>query len=154
MRLADVIKYASDRLQPEQITLARQFPQLEVQTLGVQGLRFCWRTSHGRAKWHNMPAVPAATFKDAAGAGDWCSAGIIHILAKSGRVRFAHASGDKLLRALGCGQRLAALNCSYEGARGAMYHVAQRDLARFCSGPAGLRPPSGSKLTSSALRAH
>jgi fructokinase len=52
VRLADVVKYANDRLKPEDIPQARAYPHLEVQTLGVEGLRFCWRTSRRSAKWH------------------------------------------------------------------------------------------------------
>ena len=64
--------------------------------------------------------------KDAAGAGDWCSAGIIHLLGRSGRRGFEKADANDIDAALSFGQALAALNCYYEGARGNMYRISKR----------------------------
>ena len=121
--LADVVKYAEDRIQPSQIAATKHQPKLEIQTLGAEGLRFRSWCIGKRVAWRKLPAVKVKEFKDAAGAGDWCSAGIIHMLTKHGRSAFMRIGEAKLLRALRCGQELAALNCAYEGARGAMYKV-------------------------------
>jgi fructokinase len=132
--LADVVKYASNRLQPEHIPLMKKCPKLEIQTMAAEGLRFRWRGGEQRANWRRLPATKVKSFKDAAGAGDWCSAGIIHILAKSGHTGFARGNDGRLLHALRFGQQLAALNCAYEGARGAMYHVAPDEITRILKG--------------------
>jgi fructokinase len=129
--LADIVKYANDRIRPAQVSATRHRPTLEIQTLGGDGLRFRWRCSADSLAWRKMPAVKVQQFKDGAGAGDWCSAGIIHGLTKGGRSGFARTGERKLLRSLNCGQHLAALNCSYEGARGAMYNVTACDLTEF-----------------------
>jgi sugar/nucleoside kinase (ribokinase family) len=129
--LADVVKYASNRLQPGHIAMTKKWPSLEIQTMGAEGLRFRWRAGEPRRQWRKLPATKVAMFKDAAGSGDWCSAGIIHILAKGGYRGFARVNEARLLHALNCGQRLAALNCAYEGARGAMYHVDFDEVSRI-----------------------
>jgi fructokinase len=131
IRLADIVKYANDRIQPAQVSATRHRPMLEIQTLGEQGLRFRWQGAKDSLTWRKVPAVKVANFRDAAGAGDWCSAGIIHGLTRSGRSGFARINERKLLRSFNCGQHLAAVNCAYEGARGAMYGVTAFELTKL-----------------------
>ncbi|MCF8062877.1 MAG: hypothetical protein K9M82_10200, partial [Deltaproteobacteria bacterium] len=56
------------------------------------------------------------------GAGDWCTAGLIHMLANS-KASLDRMSETKIGEALRYGQALSALNCGFEGARGAMYGI-------------------------------
>jgi len=60
---------------------------------------------------------------DTAGAGDWCTAGIIHLLGRKGLAGMAAMEQGDIERAISFGQALAAWNCAYEGARGGMYAV-------------------------------
>jgi fructokinase len=131
--VADIVKYSNDRIEPEQVSATKHRPTLEIQTLGADGLRFRWCGNTGRTAWRKLPAFAVEAFKDAAGAGDWCSAGIIHGLARTGRKAFMQANERKLLRALSYGQQLAALNCAYEGGRGAMYNVPLAKITDFLS---------------------
>src|ERR1035441_567329 len=58
---------------------------------------------------------------DAAGSGDWCTAGILDKLGKSGLRGLRTINRNMLNSALAYGQALAAWNCRFEGARGGMY---------------------------------
>jgi fructokinase len=55
---------------------------------------------------------------DAAGAGDWCSVGLLHVLAQKGAQGLVAAQKGDVERALRLGQALAGLSCGFEGARG------------------------------------
>ena len=77
-----------------------------------------------------MGALKPLAFKDAAGAGDWCTAGILSRLARGGLTGFRRISFEKLQDALRYGQALAAWNCGFEGARGGMSHVDQHTFKR------------------------
>jgi len=121
--LVDVVKYSHDRFTEEELapviasTATAAF--WEVQTLGVQGLKY--RRHNGadvlRSHWVESPAIAAPRVVDTCGAGDWCSAGLLHGL---------HADGKALDRrtfanAIRLGQAFAAWACAFVGARGAMY---------------------------------
>ena len=98
-------------------------PPIEVVTYGEHGLRF--RSSTERAKtrsWQHLQALKMPQPRDTAGAGDWCSAGIIHFLCRGGHKGLKSATTTELRKALRFGQALAAWNCQYEGARGGMYY--------------------------------
>ena len=129
LAVADIVKYSAERLQEPPRFPASAHARLEIQTLGMDGLRYRF---HGFAKsirgWQHRPALLTRNFKDAAGAGDWCSAGIIHSLARSRWIGFKELLVSRLELALRKGQVLAAVNCRYEGARGGMY---QLDRASF-----------------------
>jgi fructokinase len=97
-------------------------PLLEIETLGGDGIRY--RSQLGQSKsrgWRKLPSYPARRVRDAAGAGDWCTAGIIHRLAGGGLSALRRCSATSLEAALRFGQALAAWNCEFRGARGGMY---------------------------------
>ena len=127
--VADILKYSKERISKPPARIGSARPRLEVQTLGVDGLRYRLSNS-GSRKWKWLPAVPVAGFKDASGAGDWCSAGILQALGRRGRTPFRRASEIGIRKALRYGQILAAINCLYAGARGSMYQLRRTDLDR------------------------
>ena len=124
LAVADIVKYSAERLPEPPCFSASAHPRLEIQTLGQEGLR---HRLHGGTKkvlaWHRLPALTTRNFKDAAGAGDWCSAGIIHSLSRSRWMGLRGLLASQLQAALRKGQALAAVNCRYEGARGGMYQL-------------------------------
>ncbi len=125
--VSDVLKYSADRIPSLSFLSAAFRPRLEIQTLGEDGLRYAFRSdSETRRKWKRLSAVPVTVFKDAAGAGDWCTAGIIDALGRKGRSSFTRASESKIIAAIRSGQSLASVNCRYAGARGGMYRL-QKD---------------------------
>ena len=129
LALADIVKYSDHRF----AALPRHSPKegrLEIQTLGADGLRF--RTSRGRrlGVWHNLAAVRSPRVVDTAGAGDWCTAGLLSQLGGSGRSGFAELGHEDIRQALRHGQALAAWNCGFEGARGGMLGLSRRVFDR------------------------
>ncbi len=128
LKVADVVKYSSDRQKNLHETTDDIEIPLEIETNGAEGLRYRIRRSCGSRPWRTMPAFSVDQLRDAAGSGDWCSAGLLHLLAQSGRKGFEEAGSDHIEDALRFGQALAAFNCQYEGPRGAMYQVSKRTL--------------------------
>ena len=125
MRLADMVKGCGNGSGPHLApwTDAPTGGQLRIATMSEAGLEYEARFG-GRVLGGRLPAVRAGPVADAAGAGDWLTAGFLHALparATGGRKGLAGVSKASLERALGFGQSLAAINCLYSGARGSMY---------------------------------
>lgn len=110
-----ILKYSNDR----DIQLGKiEEPWLHIETLGERGLRFQFQNS----SWNEMDAVKPELVQDTSGAGDWCSAGLLHILSDQWTGDTNDISFELVGQGLKFGQVLAAMNCKYEGARGAHYH--------------------------------
>lgn len=123
LSVAHIVKYSYEQLDNSPIEKASNV-LLEIQTLGAEGLRYRFKDSkNSQNKWDTISAFHVSKLVDAAGAGDWCTAGIIHILGQNGLENFLKASKDDVENALRFGQGMAALNCRYEGARGLMYNL-------------------------------
>ena len=69
--------------------------------------------------------------KDAAGSGDWTTAGLINCLGRCRASRFAQLDERALSTAFKQAQAMAAWNCQYEGARGGMYASSRASLETF-----------------------
>ncbi|MFO0901203.1 MAG: PfkB family carbohydrate kinase [Pirellulales bacterium] len=132
-RLSHIVKYSHQRLRELahfDFTRAEQEAVLlEVETLGVEGLRYRSRLGGSRTRrWQTADGLQAAEVKDAAGSGDWCAAGLLDTLARAGLKGLQEASEEQLRTAIRHGQALAAWNCGFEGARGGMYEVNQSEF--------------------------
>ncbi|MBI4446315.1 MAG: carbohydrate kinase [Acidobacteria bacterium] len=122
--LAHILKYSHERIRSFQGMGEGKGPLLEIETLGAEGLRYRSRiTGASTDGWERLEAFEVIELRDAAGAGDWCTAGIIHRLGQRGLGGLMKASHFQLADALRFGQALAAWNCRYSGARGGMYAV-------------------------------
>lgn len=122
VRVADVVKYSSERrLDVEAFTNETTLP-LEVETAGKKGVRFRTFTDGRRSDWISVDGCPVERFIDAAGAGDWLSAAIVDALAGKGSGSRPY-SRSNLVTILTEGQKLSAKNCAYTGARGLMYET-------------------------------
>jgi fructokinase len=133
--LSHVVKYSNDRLRDiADLNLnssIRNDLLLEVETLGASGLRFRSRLPHASsAHWKTLQVIPAQEFKDAAGSGDWCTAGILHKLTRGGLRGFRRVDEERLEAAIRYGQALATWNCAFESARGGMYEVSKYQFER------------------------
>ena len=139
LRMCHVFKYSHERLSGVRDAAGDAEVPVEIETYGSAGLRVTIRQGRSIVHEEELPAVPAPRLRDAAGSGDWCSAGFVHALL-SDRDRLPNLAKCKkaIIRALRWGQALAALNCSYEGARGLMYvmpkEVTVRILAEMLKG--------------------
>jgi fructokinase len=127
MECAHVLKYSEERMRTLGAWIAdsKRSPDLivEIETLGAAGLRY--RVGPAARRWFALNAYLVDDLRDTAGAGDWCTAGFLNALVR------ARASGGDVPRveiraSLEVGQALAAWNCGFEGARGAMYATTAR----------------------------
>jgi fructokinase len=121
LRSARVVKYSSDRLGPAALE-ALDAGFVEIQTLGARGLRFRMRSLD--PSWVELPALSGVSVVDAAGAGDWCTAGFLYMLGSLAEQAAPSELGyNRVHAALRVGQFLAAMNCATVGARGLMRAV-------------------------------
>ena len=119
-----ILKYSNERMNEMSGKETVSGPFLIIETLGADGLRY--RSELPRCKsasWQTATSCKVGELKDAAGAGDWCTAGILHVIASHGLEGLQNVTKEDLQRAISFGQAMAAWNCQYEGARGGMYHV-------------------------------
>jgi fructokinase len=130
---AHIVKVASDRLTGNEPLRNARTPQLLIETLGSQGLRFVVKPASGRRVWKTLPAFQVDNLRDSAGAGDWCTAGIISSLGVLGQERLAKATSEDFQRALKRGQAMASWTCRYDGARGGMYASTKDDFDQAIS---------------------
>ncbi|MBD3267735.1 hypothetical protein GF373_13780 [bacterium] len=136
LRLADVYKYSRERLHETQAISDSISIPLEIESQGKQGLQF--RVHHGqtRGDWNYIPAPAVPKFTDAAGAGDWLSAGFLNYVCKSEE---PFPFGTPLVtEALSAGQSTAVMNCAFESARGFLYQEKPIQIGTdFCPQCAG-----------------
>ena len=146
LRICDVLKYSEQRAKGFSDLLGNSGAHLEVQTHGDEGLRFLLRGQRRARTWVAMSSVDV-NVKDTAGAGDWTTAGLVARLFGEGNSSLKSLTKAKVIEALEYGQAMAALNCQFEGARGAMYQLAKKrffarvdELTRRGSQQKGLKP--------------
>ncbi len=123
LAVTHVLKYSADRTSGfAAVRTPRPTHLLEVETRGAAGLRFRG-TMLGRQgqAWRALPSFVAAELRDAAGAGDWLSAGFIDFVAQAGLEGFDGLPADIIEAGLRTGQAYSAWACGFEGARGGMY---------------------------------
>jgi len=120
INLCDILKYSNERTKTSPQRAYESKAKLVVETLGSEGLRYRFRKNNICGKWKLMPAFRVHKLKDSAGAGDWCTAGLIDKLATN-KTPITHLSEKIIENSLRYGQALSALNCSFTGPRGIMY---------------------------------
>ena len=124
--IADVVKFSDEKSNEDsRRILADLNTPLLIETMGEKGLQY---RIHDK-KWKHLPSFLVSNFIDAAGAGDWCSAGFIHYMYKHKLPSRSDRLSDKNIRdALTFGQCLSAINCQFVGARGSMYQLSKGDF--------------------------
>lgn len=151
LEIAHVIKYSDDRFTRVPGAMERGSATLvEVQTFGANGLRYRHRLGRTVSAWKQMDAVQPGRLTDTCGSGDWCTAGLISMAAKDGPEGLIKSGEDGLVEALRFGQKLAAWNVGFEGARGGMYAIERPKLEKHLRAMASGRteetqPPSSRK---------
>ncbi len=150
LKTAHAVKYANDRIEGVHDVVAKAKVPIEIETLGAKGLRLRVRTNGRVGAWKDLPAFSAPELRDAAGSGDWTTAGLIHGLMTNGAsVDKVVADSNAVVLATRQGQALAAVNCGFEGARGLMYAAdAKRVLDLAGAIVKGTKEPSVAALQS------
>lgn len=105
-------KYSIDRLSPDGVVTLRP-DVFSIVTAGHDGLEV-----RHRGHVHRFPATPAAVVRDTCGSGDMVTLGLLDAVLQSGASGGASLTLDIVLEGVTAGQRLAAANCAYVGARG------------------------------------
>ena len=119
--LSHILKYSHERIPNTSVISEECLVPLEIQTLGPKGLRYRRAEDRTNASWRYIPAFQVSDVVDEAGAGDWCTSGIIQVLGQCGADSFLAATDRRVIDALKHGQALAAVTCQYVSPRGAMY---------------------------------
>lgn len=131
VKLAHVIKYSDDRFAAVHGAMeVGSATLLEVQTFGAHGLRYRHRFGTAVSSWSSLDAVQASVLADTCGSGDWCTAGLISMSCASGADGLRRGGAVLVDSALRFGQKLAAWNVGFEGARGGMYALERATLER------------------------
>lgn len=120
--IADVVKCSVQRVSCDALPPDKN--DLQVVTDGERGLQFRLKNAEN---WNCLSAPQASSLVDAAGAGDWCTAGLIYGLQELGAVAGGIAAGEAVA-ALHLGQILGAFAVQSAGARGAMYDLTPGEL--------------------------
>lgn len=115
VEVADIVKFSEQRFKDTQ-----QFDafvdKLFIQTQGAKGLSY--RLNSG---WKHLESVANDNVVDTAGAGDWTAAAFISEVFKNNDIKsISHLSASDIEKALSAAQKVGAISCSYEGARGMM----------------------------------
>jgi fructokinase len=132
LKICHIFKYANDRLANIHEFGRQARVPVEIETIGAKGLRLRLGGNGGTGEWNELRAFTAPELLDAAGAGDWTTAGIIHSLAVRGTsADQVVANLDAVVSATKFGQALAAINCGFEGARGLMYVASARRVLKL-----------------------
>ena len=125
---AHIVKYSYEQIKNSSISKMSNIP-LEIQTLGGEGLRYRFQPSKKKLnKWKAIQAFHVSKLVDTAGAGDWCTAGLIHIIGQNGCDAFLKSTNKDVENALRFGESMAALSCKFEGARGLMYNIDKKQV--------------------------
>jgi sugar/nucleoside kinase (ribokinase family) len=118
----DILKFSNERFSRDSELSQARGPSLVVRTMGAEGLQARWK-----GRWSSFEPFIAPKVVDTAGAGDWCSIALLHVLAQKGSQGFETVRKTDVERALRLGQALAAFSCGFEGARGLMSAVPSVD---------------------------
>lgn len=150
LKTAHVAKYANDRIEGIHDIVAKAKVPIEIETLGAEGLRLRVRTNGRVGAWKDLSAFSAPELRDAAGSGDWTTAGLIHgLMAKGSSGDDAVNNPDAVVLATRTGQALAALNCGFEGARGLMYAADAKSVLDFAAAVVrGTKEPNAQEVAS------
>lgn len=128
LSVADIIKFSHERI-PDYKTRYKSIRCfLEIETQGKDGLLYRSKNNSNPNNWKTISGFQLHEIEDAAGAGDWCTAGIISKLSCGGHTDLINMRVREIEKALQFGQALGALNCLYDGARGLMYYYTQNHL--------------------------
>lgn len=129
--VAHIVKYAEERRATLDVNWPTEHPLLEIETLGKEGLRYRSRLQLSQTtEWVHITPYRSYGIRDTSGAGDWCTAGILSLLATSGIDGFMSTSLHQIEQAMSFSQALSAWSCRFEGARGGMYQTSKRQFSR------------------------
>lgn len=126
LAITDIIKISNNRISDYKNKFQETDVTLEIITLGPEGLDFRYKNN----EWSHSESIKIDRFINSAGAGDWCSAGIIETLSEIPKY-LDNLNNEEILDCLNYGQKLGAINCLYSGTRGLMEYMDKKELNRL-----------------------
>jgi len=154
LKAAHIVKYSNERMEGVHDLVSRAKVPVEIETLGDRGLRVRVRANGRAGSWMDLSAYSAPELRDAAGSGDWCTAGMVQrLLGNGGPVEQVLTDADAVVAATRYGQALAAINCGFEGARGLMYAADAKRVLNLASAIVGGRDTPRELAAATASRA-
>jgi fructokinase len=130
LELAHILKYSHERMRKVREIHDVQKVWLEIETQGKEGLRYRSRLENWNNRaWHKVESFNVPEVKDTAGAGDWCTAVLIHCVGRQGSAPLLQLRQEEFQQVLQLAQAVSAWNCGFEGARGGMYEVSRESMA-------------------------
>jgi sugar/nucleoside kinase (ribokinase family) len=154
LKVAHIVKVSSDRIAGNVAVLTSVKPKIIIETRGSTGLRLRHTDSErerGGRKWHNMPPIPVELLRDTAGAGDWCTAGIIHMIGAMGAAGLDNLTLTEVRKAVQVGQAMASWTCRFDGPRGGMYVSEKSAFQKSVLGLLNGRTESGADVKKAAV---
>ncbi len=115
--LCSIVKYSSDRLSDRIFARKLRAGTITIVTHGADGLEV---KQGSQSVW--CAAIKAPVVRDTCGSGDMVSVGIIDWMLTHHWRNTKQPLLDAFLSGVVAGQRLAAINCAYAGARGIFRH--------------------------------
>ncbi len=119
LEISDIIKFSDERIKSYKDEYPNIQTILEIETSGKKGLNYRFKSN----TWKSLDSFTIDNAIDTAGAGDWCSSGIIRKLISNNLNGLSDFTEETIIKSLKYGQILGAINCLYSGARGLMYKV-------------------------------
>jgi fructokinase len=129
--ISNIVKFSSERISDFRKRFPKIKADLEIETLGKRGLAYRSKNNFQKNEWKMIDPSLISTIVDAAGAGDWCSAGIISKLGVPQCSSFQDWKITEIEDALNYGQVLGGINCCFDGARGIMYSLSKTQLDKY-----------------------
>lgn len=114
----DILKYSDQRISNYKELFYDSIIPLEIETKGANGLEFRFNLIDN--EWQQLNSFKVDNVIDASGAGDWSTAGLIYLLYNNYKNDLSGINKEQIEEILIFAQKLGALNCLYEGARGLM----------------------------------
>ena len=127
LSITDILKFSSERIKNFSELFPEPIVPLEIETLGEKGLQYRLKADSKKG-WKVLKSYKLKNVIDTAGAGDWCTAGIINELGQKGAKSVDFSNRLIIENSLNIGQALGALNSIFEGARGLMYNFDYKTL--------------------------
>lgn len=146
VKASHVLKYSAERLGTAlngaggvRKLVGGRCPTLEIETQGSAGLRYRLALpGQTVSRWRKQPAYAIPHVRDTAGAGDWCTAGLLHALFRDDpRDLFEMLQSDRVRDALIRAQAFSAISCMYEGPRSVSYALSREAVLQAVSQIAG-----------------
>lgn len=146
VQASHVVKYSAERLGRALAAMGgiRKLaggtgPGLEVETHGAAGLRYRFGLPEQEtSRWRKQAAYSVPNLRDTAGAGDWCTAGLVYsLLDKDGQQIDQVLQPERVHNSLRRAQAMSAISCMFEGPRALSYALSRKALLDVVSDLAG-----------------